>query len=144
MKKLLSIALACGLSFLIINISNINNKAEAQTATTNIYEIDPAIPVRLGWDYVLPDPNIKGFKIYKRIALSNSQFWSLIGQKSITSASTALDLFYNIPAPYEGVYSVSAFNDEFESEYSQTVTLINKPASSVPMPPTNLRVIQIK
>lgn len=147
-RNILLIAATCGLAFLIINIPDFNNKAKAQsptTGSTNVVEIDPDVPVTLGWDYILPDPNVSGFKVYKKIAINNSQIWSLVGQKTITSAQTNLDLNMTIPAPYEGTYSVTAFNSEFESEYSETITLINRPPDmTVPLAPTNLRVIQIK
>lgn len=145
MKKILTIVGACSLAFLIINIP-VNNKVEAQTTTpTNIVEIDPTIPVRLGWDYTLPDSNITGFKVYKKIAINNTQIWSLVGQKVFLPTQTVLDLYLDIPAPYEGTYAVTAFNPEFESEYSSSITLINKPpVMTVPLAPTNLRVIQIK
>lgn len=153
MKKVISIVFSCGLALLIINFSDFNNKVKAQTLSTpsatsppstKIVEIDPDIAVTLGWEYVLPDPNVTGFKVYKKIAINDAQIWSLVGQKNVTSTQTE-DLSFDIPAPYEGTYTVTAFNPEFESEYSETITLINKPpVMTIPTAPTNLRVIQIK
>lgn len=110
----------------------------------NIVEIDPTIPVRLGWDYTLPDPNVTGFKIYVKGIDNGVVTWSLVGIRSILPTSTNLDLYIDIPAPYIGTYVVATYNNSFESDKSAELTLIEKPIIPITLlAPTNLRVIQI-
>lgn len=111
----------------------------------NIVEIDPTIPVKLGWDYTLPVTDVIGFKVYRKNFVNNVASWVLIAQKTVTPTSTALDLESAIPAPYIGTYVVTAYSATLESEHSDELTLIAEVLPpTVPLAPTNLRVIQIR
>jgi hypothetical protein len=114
-------------------------------AVPNVVEIDPDIPVRLGWDYPLPNSNITGFKIYKKQVVNNQETWVLVGDRVLNNNPVALDLYLDLPLPTEGTYAVTAYNPEYESDYSDSITLIYKPVwNEIPLAPTNLRVIQVQ
>jgi len=111
-------------------------------AQDNIAEIDITKPVTMGWDYILPDSNVEGFKIYRQKLVNNVLTWELIG--TIPTPIDPLDLKFVIPQPSIGTYTVTAYNAQFESEYAEPITLIEgPPILTEPLPPTNLRVIQI-
>jgi hypothetical protein len=111
-------------------------------AQDNIAEIDITKPVTMGWDYILPDNNVEGFKIYRQKLVNDVLTWELIG--TIPTPIDPLDLKFVIPQPSIGTYTVTAYNAQFESEYADPITLIEAPPTyTEPLPPTNLRVIQI-
>ena len=104
-----------------------------------IVEIDPIVPVRIGWEYTLPDTNVDGFRIYRKDFVNNVAVWNLIG----TVATPILE--FDLPMPSMGTYILRAFNSEFESENSEELTLVyTEPPLTQPLAPTNLRVIQIR
>lgn len=124
----------------ILSVITLNN-VQAQ----NIVEIDPALPVTLGWDYVLPDTNVVGFKIYRKTFVAGEVSWDLVGEIPNESTTTLLDLKYRLPQPSIGTYTVTAYNAAFESERSDEITLIERIIiipDTEPLPPTGLRILQ--
>ena len=135
MKNKLAILVCAILSVIMLN------DVKAQ----NIVEIDPALPVTLGWDYVLPDTNVVGFRVYRKTFIASEVSWTLVGELPNEPTTTLLDLKYRLPQPSIGTYVVTAYNGSFESEKSEEITLIEMVVvipDTEPLPPTGLRILQ--
>jgi hypothetical protein len=110
----------------------------ANVKAQSVAEVDPEASIRIGWDYVLPDENVIGFRIYKQVITGEEISWSLVGDV----ISPVLE--FDLPKPVLGTYIVRAYNTAFESPDSEQLTLIPEPpVFSVPLAPTNLRAIEI-
>jgi hypothetical protein len=133
------------LFILFANAFFINNAQAQAPSLPNIVEIDPNVPVRIGWDFLLPDANVTGFKIFKKFPTEDGgEEWQQIGEFNIISSTTDLDLLFDLPAPYVGTYAVAAFNPEYDSDMSPAMTLVEAPVwTDIPAAPQNLRVIQL-
>jgi hypothetical protein len=101
-----------------------------------VAEVNPNLVTKMSWDYTLPDVNVTGFKVYKKVVASGGLVsWVLVG--TVAAPNKELQL----PAPVLGTYTVTAYNPNFESDKSVEILLIQM--STKPLAPNNLRVIQI-
>lgn len=86
------------------------------TASTSSLDTSNVV---LEWDYS-NKASIIGFNIYKRTNEGNNINWVLVGQVSSDATS------FKLPIAYPGVYAVTAFSKEFETEKSNELLILPK------------------
>lgn len=108
------------------------NKTENQKQ--NITLVSTESTVELTWDFNETE-NVSGFRLFKK----ENGNWIGISEQYFENESGIMP--FTLEPPVTGEYRVKAFNNQYESEFSDSIFLVEKSDIPISEKPESLRVL---